>query len=81
MSEHSHGLEATKKIRLFAGLNLPIIAVTATTSKEILNNFAQYQFTDLVSKPYRPMILYQKMLLHYKKKIVVPFIKDLTPLK
>jgi len=76
-----NGLEATKKIRLFAGLNLPIIAVTATTSKEILNNFAQYQFTDLVSKPYRPMILYQKMLLHYKKKIVVPFIKDLTPLK
>jgi len=67
-----NGLEATKKIRMEAGLNLPIIAVTATTSKEILNNFAQYQFTDIVSKPYRPNQLYQTMVLHYKKEVVEP---------
>jgi len=65
-----NGLEATKRIRIFAGLNLPIIAVTATTSKEILNNFAQYEFTDIVTKPYRPKQLYQKMILHYKKEVM-----------
>lgn len=71
-----NGLEATKEIRVLAGLELPIIAVTATTSKEILNNFAEYQFTDIVSKPYKPTVLYQKMLLHYKKEISTPKIES-----
>lgn len=62
-----NGLEATKVIRLLPNYqNKPIIAVTASTTKDTKEYLDNYQFTDLVQKPFKPDTLYQSMAKHYK---------------
>lgn len=63
-----NGLEATKNIRLLPNYqDKPIIAVTASSTRNIKVDLKKYQFTDLVQKPFKPATLFHSMALHYKK--------------
>ncbi len=57
------GYEATKTMRN-KGLNLPIVALTASLPKEVERNVKSTGFNDIVVKPFVPDDLY-RMVLHY----------------
>jgi len=58
------GYEASRKIREEDGLNktTPILAITADTSELVQEKAGS--FTDVITKPYKPQILFRKIL-HY----------------
>jgi len=65
-----NGIEATKHIRnLPNGKDFPIVAVTASVANSIVDSLQSGEFTDIVTKPYTPDVLYQKMVLHLKKEL------------
>lgn len=62
------GLEATKQIRCLDNYkNIPIIAVTASTTKETIAKLETLKFTDLIQKPFKPDTLFQTMVMQYNK--------------
>ena len=65
------GLEATEQIRLF-DKGTPIIALTAVTIDENVDDFYVAGFNDIISKPYKVEEFFQKIhnaLKHEVKKI------------
>jgi len=62
-----NGFESTKAIRALAnGKEVPIIAVTASALTDLVAKLQDYEFTDLVRKPFVPKNLYDKMVEHYE---------------
>jgi CheY-like chemotaxis protein len=56
------GIEATQKIREFNS-QLPIIALTAVTIDENLNDFYQAGFNEIIPKPFKPDDFFKKIYL------------------
>jgi hypothetical protein len=54
------GIEATKKIREF-NKQLPIIALTAVTLDENLDDFYQAGFNEIIPKPFKPEDFFKKI--------------------
>ncbi|MBW2962985.1 ATP-binding protein [Mesonia aestuariivivens] len=54
------GVEATKAIRI-NDKETPIIALTAVNISEELRDFLQYGFTDVIPKPYKTELFYDKI--------------------
>lgn len=67
------GYEATKEIRKLPGYqNIPILALTADKSQEIQQAQNTTRFTDLLTKPFDPRILKQRILHHLSVSSKVP---------
>jgi len=67
-----NGIDATKAIRMLPkGKKLPILAVTASVANNIVDSILSNQFTDIVTKPYKPDYLYQKMVEHLQKQVQI----------
>ncbi len=56
-----NGLEATIYIRQKMNLDIPIIALTANTVKEVISQCYEAGMNDYISKPFEPYILYEKI--------------------
>jgi signal transduction histidine kinase/ActR/RegA family two-component response regulator len=61
------GIEATKKIREFDE-QLPIIALTAVTLDENLDDFYQAGFNEIIPKPFKPEDFFKKIYQTIKNK-------------
>lgn len=61
------GIEATQKIRAF-DTTLPIIALTAVTIDENLDDFYQAGFNEIIPKPFKPEEFFEKIykVIHFK---------------
>jgi len=56
------GIEATLIIRKNLKLNIPIIALTASAIKEVIDSCLQSGMQDYLTKPFKPKELYQKII-------------------
>jgi CheY-like chemotaxis protein len=54
------GIEATKKVRKFKP-DLPIIALTAVTIDENLDEFYKAGFNDIIPKPFKTEMFFEKI--------------------
>ncbi len=54
------GIEATQKIRVF-NKNIPIIALTAVTIDENLDDFYRAGFNEIIPKPFKPEDFFEKI--------------------
>ena len=64
-----NGIEATAIIRDLPQRNhIPIIAVTASVANNMMDGLFSNHFTDIVTKPYKPNDLYQKLAMHLTKQ-------------
>ena len=54
------GIEATKEIRNTEN-ETPIIALTAVSISEELKDFFKYGFDDIIPKPYKTELFYEKI--------------------
>ncbi len=61
------GYNATQHIRNFDG-NIPIIALTASASSDILQRTREFGMTDYLAKPFKPVELYE-MIYKYSRKL------------
>ncbi len=74
-----NGIEATELIRQLPNRkHIPIIAVTASVANKMVDSLFSKHFTDIVTKPYRPDELFQKLVMHLYNS--TPSIKQ-KPLK
>ncbi|WP_445012694.1 response regulator [Aquimarina discodermiae] len=64
------GIEATKQIRTF-NLNIPIIALTAVTLDDNLDEFYNNGFNDIIPKPYKTEEFFSKLHKALIKKQVI----------
>lgn len=63
------GLEATEKIRNEMHLDIPIIALTANAFKDDAQKCLESGMNDVVTKPFEPSLLYNKILKQIYQKI------------
>jgi CheY-like chemotaxis protein len=61
------GYDATQKIRNFNNA-IPIIALTASASSDILQRTREFGMTDYLAKPFKPGELYE-MISKYSRKL------------
>ena len=64
-----NGIEVSAIIRDLPQRNhIPIIAVTASVANNMMDGLFSNHFTDIVTKPYKPNDLYQKLAMHLTKQ-------------
>jgi len=64
------GIEATEQIRLF-DKEIPILALTAVTIDENIDDFHEAGFNDIIPKPYKVEVFFQKIHNALKRSKVI----------